>query len=207
MLKRLAQVPAGTATNFTFMASTRRRGARRLLQNTNITVMPADRSAVLAGATLAPSCPAVQTCDLAATIAAFVPDGGPSVVHAECLAVKMIRQAATVLAASLLNDTAYKVIVVTTDLAHHQAAWMAQVHTQDLTPPQLQLIEAPAPGFTAFQVVLALDEPGTIHAWLSLAGQAGVDPAAQPTCPPGVKVRVSRAPLLSQGREPWAWTA
>lgn len=182
-----AQVPPGTATNFTSVAvSHRRKRSRALLQSGNMTVLPPGVSDLAAGSSFLPSCPISSPCQTAAAVAAFVTAGSEQLLQSECIPVSRIKDMASVMASSLQNDTLYRVMVVTTDLAGHQGAWSALVHTQDLTPPVLTVVDLPAPGFTSFDVVVALDEPGVVFVGLSLATQPAA--ATQPACPPSFQV-------------------
>jgi len=181
----------GTATNFTRMATSATQRRRRLVQqSSNLTALAPDAGGggFTAGTTFFPSCPAALPCDTAVANAAFAPaSSGAVVVHSECLPVQRITEEHTVLVASpaLANDTLYRVLMVTTDLAGYQDGWSALVRTQDLTPPRLKVVEAPPPEFTSFDLIVALNEPGMVFASLQLAAEqtnVGALPVAQ--CPP-----------------------
>lgn len=179
------QVPAGTATNFTRVPA-RRRG-RLMLQAANLTVLPPEAAAFpAAGSTFMPVCPAAAPCSTAGVVAQFVPEGQAGVVHSECFPVQRITVTGTSVVQGLANDTAYSVLLVTSDLAGHHAAWAAVVHTQDLTPPQLSVQQTPPPSFTSFGLVAGLNEPGTVYALLAPASAAAPATAA---CPPPSMVR------------------
>lgn len=176
-----AQVPAGTATPFTRAAPPRRRG-RALLQAANLTVLPPERAPFpAAGSAFMPVCPAAAPCDTAGVVAQYMPGGHAGVVHRECFPVQRITSTSASVVQGLADDTHYSVLLVTRDLAGHTAAWSALVRTQDLTPPVLSAQQAPAPGFTSFNVAVGLDEPGTAYAILAPAAAAAPQRAA---CPP-----------------------
>lgn len=177
----------GTATNFSRLAAPARRRSRALLAAANLTVLPPEGAPPAAGSTFLPTCPAARPCNTAAVVDAFAPGGAAAVVAVECVPVARISEAAAVVAGSLANDTLYRVTLVTSDLAGHAAAWGALVRTQDLTPPVLTVLEQPPPRFTAFEVTVALNEPGTIYAGLEVEGATSGPPA--PGCPPTFQVR------------------
>jgi hypothetical protein len=147
-----------------------------------------------AGTAFLPSCPVTTQCSTAAAIDSFVTLSVEAVVHSECIPVPRIRNVASVVVSSLANDTLYRVLVVTSDTTGHQAGYSALVRTQDLTPPELTVVDTPPPGFTAFQLVVALDEQGVVFAGLSLASDT--TGTLQPACPPSFSVSLVRVCLL-----------
>jgi hypothetical protein len=181
-----SQVAPGTSTAFKSIPAARRRHARLLHQALNLTILPPDPVPLTAGAALLPPCPAQHACSPAAAIAAYVSGANDVVVHSECLAVQQITDVASIVASGLQNDTLYRVLLVSRDASGQEGAVTAYVRTQDLKPPLLTLVEVPPPDFTSFQLVVALNEIGTIFAGLHLASAAVT---ASPACPPAFTVR------------------
>ena len=185
-----SQVEPGTATGFARVTTNQHR-LRSLLQAGNLTVLPPDttRDPAGAGASILPAslCPVAEPCQTPAVIRTFVPEGASAVVYAECVPVPRINKVATSVVQGLANDTTYRAMIITTDLAGHQAEWAALVHTQDLTPPLLTVQTQPPPGFTAFDLGVVLNEAGTVYALLLRAGAAGPI-LPQASCPPAKQV-------------------
>ena len=176
------------ATNFTHVPLAHRRLRRLRESEGNLTTLGPVGEAAAAGDAFRPACPVVTPCDTAAATSGLL-SVDDAVVHSQCVHVQQITVESSVLVTSLHNDTQYRLLVVTTDLLGHRAAWSALVHTQDLTPPSLRILAAPLAGFTFFQVSVSLDEPGVMYAGLSLAADAALA-VSSPACPPSFPVRL-----------------
>jgi hypothetical protein len=179
------QVAPGTGSAFAAVPGARRRRARQLRQATSLAVLPPEAAAPAAGTAMLPPCAAQVACSAADAVEGYIAAGAEAVVHSECVAVQRITDVSSVVASSLQNDTLYRVLLVTRDTAGQEGTFAAFVRTQDLTPPALTVLDAPPPDFTAFQLVVTLNEAGTVFAGLHVAD---INVSAAAACPPSFAV-------------------
>eukprot|EP00775_Hariotina_reticulata_P010661 gene10661-10820_t len=124
-----------------------------------------------------------DSCDSTTVLKALVDPSVESLVWQTCAPVAKITQKQEFLVKGLVNDTTYRVLLVPTDMYNNQVVWSALVHTQDLTPPLLTVVDRSAPEFDSFNVTVQLNEAGTIYAGLLLSSNAAAV-TAPAACPP-----------------------